>query len=161
MTKHYNPSLVERTNRIFRPKAGDQFSDNVSPNLVPVITVDPIVRIVRNGNTSSTGTFTVYTTPSDKDFYLTAIELTMAKDVTCDAATGSVGMNITVDGVSVAVVTIAFITLTAQTSTVVVPFTFPIKVDRGTTITGSVTFTAGAMRRSCCIYGYTEEVTAS
>jgi len=159
VTKHYNPSIVERANRILATKAGDYLSDDVMPNIQPVIPISPIVKIIRNSNTSATGSITPYTTPDDKDFYLTAIGLSYSKNATCDVATGNVALNVTIDGVSVAVVSLAMLTLTAEKDSVYVNFNPPIKVDRGTAITGTNTYTAGLMRRTCNVVGYTEEVT--
>jgi len=158
--KHYNPSISQRAQRVFNTK-GEHLSDDVIPTIQPVIQVAPVARIVRNGNTSATGSLTPYTTPTDKDFYLTAIGLSYSKNVTCDVATGNVQLNITVDGASVAVIALAMQTLTAQDGTAYISFPIPIKVDRGTAITGTNSYTAGAMRRTGVVVGYTEEVTAS
>jgi len=157
MTKHYNPSIVERANRILASKAGDYLSDEVA-GPVAVIPLNPVVRIVRAGGSSATGTLTLYTTPSDKDFYLTTAILSMIKDVTCDA-TGGINLNAVIDGVTKEIIVYGILTLTAQADTIVCNCPVPIKIDRNTAITVSGTYTAGTMRRSATVHGYTEEVT--
>lgn len=158
MVKHYNPSLVERFQRIFNFKSTDRFKDDIS-GPVAVIPVEPVSKIVRSGNTSSSGALTIFTTPSDKDFYLVGGNISLVKDVTCDAATGTFQITCTIDGVAQAIMVIGILTLTAQSEIVNLSLPYPIKVDRGTAITGSITFTAGACRRTGCIIGYTEETT--
>ncbi len=156
--RHYNPSITERLFRIFRPKAGDQFSDEVSPNLVAVVPITPVCRIIKAAGSSATGTMNVWTTPTDKDFYLTGANLSMVKDAANDMATGNVSLAVFVDGVAVNPIGIALLTLTAQNQTVQANFSIPIKLDRGSVISVGATYAAGAMRRFVTINGYTEEV---
>lgn len=160
MTKHYNGSIIERLNRIFRPKAGDQFTDEIS-GPVAVIPVTPVSRIIRAAGSSTSGSITALTTPADKDFYLTGCTLSMIKDATCDMATGAIALAVTVDGVAQNPAAIAILTLTAQSQTVNVTFNPPIKVDRNTALSMGASYTAGTMRRFLGVYGYTEETTAS
>lgn len=159
MVKHYNPSIVQDAQRILNTKM-DNLSDNIG-DMVAVIPILPTCRIVKNGNTSSSGGLTVYTTPTERDFYLTGIIFSMAKDSTCDVATGTVAINVVIDGTAVALAPIAVITLTAQAQIASLSLPVPIKIDRGTPISGSVTFTAGVMRRTCTLIGYTQETTAT
>jgi len=158
MTRHYNPSIVERANRVLASKAGDFLSDEVA-GPVATIAITPVTRIIKASGSSTTGTMTIFTTPTDKDFYITGLYLSMIKDVTNDMATGNVAIALTIDGVTVNPIGIGVLTLTAQSESVAFPFTTPIKVDRGTAITIGATYTAGSMRRFGSVHGYTEEVT--
>lgn len=158
--KHYNPSIVERAQRIFNTK-GDNLPDEVS-GPVAVIPIQPVSRIIKAAAASNTSIITPYTTPTDKDFYLTGVTLSFVKDAANDLATGSLLVQTTVNGETVSVTGIAVLTLTAQQQTVRCEFNPPIKVDRNAAIQlPTATFTAGAMRRVLCINGYTEEVTAN
>lgn len=158
MVKHYNPSLVERFQRIFNFKSTDRFTDDIS-GPVAVIPVTPISRIVRSANRSTSGSSTILTTPTDKDFYLCGAMLSIDSDVVADNTSASIV--VTIDGVSNNrdIVRIEKLSLTATSRTVVQNFNPPIKIDRGTNITAASTFTVGASRLSGCIYGYTEETT--
>ncbi len=156
--RHYNPSITERLFRIFRPKAGDQFSDEVSPNVVAVVPITPVVRIVNAGGGGITGLITGYTTPANKDFYLTGLSFSIAKDAACDATSGNISVTGVIDGQVVAIATISGITLTALQDTITMQFPFPLKLDRNTAITQTYNFTAGVCRRVINVHGYTEEV---
>lgn len=160
MTKHYNPSIVERANRILASKSGDFLSDEVQ-GPVAVIPINPIINIVRAASATTTSSGTIFTTPTDKDFYLTGVQFGFVKDAACDAAnTTTPAVLITIDGVSVTVVRLPTITLTAQNQSVFVSLPTPIKIDRGTTISiQSTSYTVGVFNRNAVIYGYTEEVT--
>jgi len=149
--KHYNPSISERAARIFATK-GDALSDDVMPNIQPVITLTPVARILK-----SAGSGTLYTTPSDKDFYLTGFSASFSKAVT-DTGT-SLTLTCFTEGVSVPLIRLAGVTLTVERDTVAVDLSIPIKVDRGTAIASgaSGTFSSTAF----CIRGYTEEVLSS
>ncbi len=158
--RHYNPSITERLFRIFRPKAGDQFSDELSPNVMAVVPVTPITRITRAAQSGATGTVTIYTAPVDKDFYLTGAMLGIIKDAACDASV-SINMSVTMEGSARELLSIPILTLTAQDRSVFLSFPFPLKIDRGTSITISGTYAAGNMRRMGNVHGYTEEVVST
>lgn len=161
MTKHYNPSIVERANRILASKSGDFLSDEVNPNIVMNIPVTPVQKLFLFGDASTSGaTGTLQTTPSDKDTYITNVEAAIIKDATCDAADSTFRINAVVDGVTRVLAAIPTITLTAQNSSIAMHFNPPIKIDRDTAITTTQgTFTAGKYRRVSIVTGYTEEVT--
>lgn len=149
MTKHYNTSIAERAGRILNSKGIDQLGDEVT-GPVAVIPIVPACLIVK----SATSATTVYTVPTDKDFYLVAAHLSGAK-VVGDAG-ASITLFGTVQGVAVNILAIAGITLTADAQTTALSFPIPIKMDRGTIISisgaGFTTIRGG-------IVGYTEETT--
>lgn len=158
MVKHYNNSISEDAARILNSKQGQFLGDDVQ-GPVAVIHIERYANIVRDVNSTSTGSITAYITPADKDFYLTSLCLSYSKNVTCDVATGRVPINVLVEGASRAVCAIACLTLTAESNVIFVEFKRPIKVDRNTSITCGATFTAGAMSRSIQLTGYTVETT--
>lgn len=151
-----NPNTLNQMRDVLQQQSGiDPSQDQivlvgeVNPRLLKACDVNAA------GNSSATGSVTVYTTPSDRDFYLTGIQYSMIKDATCDAATGTIQVGGTVNGQSVAFLRKAIITLTAQSADITREFTRPILIDRGTAISMTATFTAGAMSRGCCITGFT------
>lgn len=131
----------------------------LAEKVVPVMEVNPKLlrrcNIVRGGNQSTTGTFTIYTTPTGKEFYLSAATLSLTKDAACDASSGVVSMFATVDGVSQTIVRLSVLTLTAQDKEIALTFSVPIKVDANTNITVGGAFTAGNLIRGGSIIGYT------
>lgn len=157
--KHYNQSITERVNRTFNPK-GESLSDDID-GIVAVVPLVPAPRIIKSSVASSSGTSnTFHTTPTDKDFYLSALQLSIVKDSTCDVATGSLTVATTVDGAVVQLARVPIVTLLAQLHDVTIPFPIPVKIDRGVNITTTQgTFTAGNFLRSLTLIGYNEEVT--
>lgn len=156
MGQHYNPSISERYVRIFNPKF-DYNADIIADVIQPVVQINPISNIVRSNSSTTTGSTTVYTTPSDKDFYLTSLQYCYMKDAANDAT--SIGVNTTIQGVLQNLVFIRTITTTASQDVVNISFPYPIKIDRGVAVSIYGTFTAGNLYRSLVITGYTEEVT--
>ena len=101
-------------------------SSEIADNIAPVVIIEPYQNIVRSVNSLAT----IFTTPSDKDFYLTSAILSVAKDA---AATGtSVTITAIIDGVTQTIVAVAGITLTANAQTV--NEQCYVKIDRNTAI---------------------------
>jgi len=140
--------------------AADKIPDRLAESVVPVLDVTPrLARYVNFSGVAATGTsntaVTAVTGPSDRDFYLTEITYHLLKDATCDAATGSVTLNVTIDGVTRGIATISHISLTAQDNLIPLNFSPPIKIDRGTTLRSTnLTFAAGVCRMSVQGAGY-------
>jgi len=160
MTKHYNPSIIERASRILNSKQGDFLSDEVAG---PVATIElkPAVRLIASTVAStSSSTNNAQTTPADKDTYITGVALSFVKDVTCDAADGSLRAMVVVGGVTRNLLSFGILTLTAQSGSNSISFPYPIKVDRNSSLgLAQSTFTAGKFVRCVNFFGYTEEVT--
>lgn len=160
MVRHYNPTIVERAQGIFNTK-GENISDDVS-GIVAVVPIRPITRIMKDTRAVTSGSNTTYTTPTDKDFFLDMLSLTVIKDAACDIATGRIAVTVTpMDGTSREILSIPVITLTAQEINIVLPFPNPVLLARGSTIALSGTYAAGVMLRTLHVYGYTEETTRS
>lgn len=129
--------------------------------IVPVMEVNP--KLLRranivDGNARSTSgaTVIIYTTPSDRDFYLTSLQWYLVKTAACDSATAAATITVVIDGATKSLVRYGEITLTAQEISESTTFTVPIKLDRGSAITfNSGTFTAGAKVYGGSITGYT------
>lgn len=160
MVNIYNTSLLKRATDLLNVRDGGFFHNAVSPIITPVLELNkPVNNVMVNQSTSTTGTATVYTTPSDKDFYLTYMCLEFQADATADNT--SVGMNFTVNGTGVPFINLRKLTTTATTLCVPVTLNPPIKIDRGTNITYSTTFTVGACSRSATIAGYISDTLAN
>jgi len=119
----------------------------------PVLNINPsFTTIIRAGNSSATGSTTLYTTPRDKDFYLTYVDFSYSKDVVNDG-TGA-AINIVSEGATKILAVLGTQTLTAGSYYKNVAFPFPIKVDRNTAITMTGTFTAGSGSKFGTIGGF-------
>lgn len=136
----------------------DIIPDYVRQDIQPVAEVDkPFCNIIRRGQSTTTGDINVFTTPTDKDFYIYGVTLGFSKNATCDVATGTAtSLFIVQDGISNAILSLPGITTTAERDSISISFPRPLKVDRGTSILCTGTFTAGVMARAVTIFGYTE-----
>lgn len=155
--KHYNNSLSERASRILNLK-GESMPEEVEGPVL-VIPIFPISRFVKRATRATTGSGTVFTTPSDKDFYITTATLSYEADATCD--TTSINLTCVQDTATVYLIEFAKLATTASRDTITLEFPAPIKVDKGTNILMTCTFTAGNIRFCAQITGFTEEVTKS
>lgn len=160
MATNYNSELSKEFTeggkiQISRDRIPTEFAEKV----VPVMEVNPKffrrINILSTSNKPTTGANTAYTTPTDRDFFLTNVQFSLIKDSTCDQATGTVTLTSTQDGVSKTIVAIPVITLTAQSESIQVNFPYPIKLDRGVIVTTTATYTVGVMVRQTNLQGYT------
>lgn len=157
--RHFNPTISEDKARILNLKSGDDTAE-VLEYITPTIEIKPINNITRDANVNVSGAGSViYTTPTDKDFYITGVTFSYTKDVACDTATGKTSILATINGTANRpLISLAILTLTAEGKQLSLTFSNPIKIDRGTNITFSnTTYAAGSMVRVCNIYGYTIE----
>jgi len=163
MVQIQNSSTVRELIKAAGLTAGDGIPTRLAESVVPVIDINPsharVCDIVILTAPSSSGNATIYTTPSDKDFYLVSASLGVIKDATCNDATGNASsIVITVNSVQQSLLQIAGITATAQMENFSSFFPVPIKIDRNTAIVLSgATFTLGVKVRSAGLVGYTVE----
>lgn len=152
--KHYNTSFAEEGTKIFN--LHDSFFTDVD-GFIANVPVLPRINIARGSTGAVSGALTaVYTTPTDRDFYLTGVTMSFAKDAVCDVASAVMTLSIRIDGAPAQIAQLPMLTLTAQSGVVSVSFPIPIRVDRGFAInTNTQTFTVGLLQRACTITGYT------
>lgn len=157
--KHNNPTISQDMNRLLDLK-GESTSE-VADFIQPTIEVMRHCNICRTaGQTASGAITTLYTTPADKDFYLSAAQIGLSNDAAWDAATGGFALRVTIEGVSRDILNLPFLTLTGGRSSISQVFPIPIKLDRNTILTTSANpHTAGNCSKVVCIQGYTVETT--
>lgn len=151
--KHYNLKIIEDSRRIFKTKVADMLSSEVEPNVKPVIKIEPQLEYNNNSSSVATGTITI-AMPSGGECYLTNVNASFVKNVTCDIATGKISLQCTVNGVACVIGAFAVLTLTAERGDLNIQFEKPFRVDKGTNFLMTGTFGAGAMSRSLCLVGY-------
>lgn len=114
-----------------------------------------VIDIVKSNFSGASGAFTVYTTPTKQDFYLTDLHLGFTKDATSDntvtTITGVIG------GETVTLARVHVTTTTAGNEKIIHNYSKPIKLDRGTNISVSGTFTAGTYTKFSTIYGFVKD----
>jgi len=143
-----------------------QVSRDIVPNqlaekVVPTMEVNPKlfrkINVVKSTVTALTGAITVYTTPTDKDFFLCGLYLTTIKDAASDGTDAYISVTF-IDGSSGTVMAIPGIASTAQIGSLSYTFERPIQLKRGTTVSVVGNTTAGVFRKSAGIIGYTTDI---
>ena len=108
--------------------------------------------ILKYNQTTATASNTLYTTPRDKDFYLTHAVLSFVKSALSDMA--SVSINAVVSGATIRIITKELSSLAVENDTVIITFSYPIKIDRNTGITLAGSFAAGTCTKTGMIGGF-------
>lgn len=103
----------------------------VEDYIQPTVSVSPITNVLRHNSAINSTTATIYSTPSDRDFFLTGASLSLIKDAGA-TSTGS-SVKVVIDGNTRNLLTIISLTTTAQNDAISQSFN-KIKIDRGTDI---------------------------
>lgn len=74
----HNTALGKWASNLFETNALRPLNFDLKTDVIPVVQIDPFLDIVRTANGS--GTVNIYTTPTDKDFYLTNINMNTTGD---------------------------------------------------------------------------------
>lgn len=137
----------------------DKIPNELAEKVVPVINVNPkdyrIANVLRYNTCTNATNATIYTTPADRDTYITNIMLAFIKDAT--ATSTGVWINFVIDGATRTILHYPCLTLTAQTGAITLALPSPIKVDRNTAITVNSSTNVGNISASGSIIGYSVE----
>lgn len=158
MATIYNSDLTkELTQAAGLQQARDIIPNQLAEKVVPVMEVNP--NILRKNNfvfsaSSINATSTTLTTvPSDKEFWITNIVLSMIKDVTATSVYSRI-LGTPHSGPTQALLEIIGLTLTVQSGQQVINLNAPIRMKAGTTITIVNSTNVGNVSATGIIYGY-------
>jgi len=154
MAKFYNPSISQWLQRIFTFKSDNRVQEEVANFIQPVINIEPSTNVVRHNG--GTGTTTIYTTPSDKDFYITACSLSAYNSGATTASHARI--QATIDGVVRHLIYVTIIPSTTSANNAEMGFK-PIKIDRSTNI--QIAGDASNAGAQASIHGYTVDTMSS
>jgi hypothetical protein len=136
--------------------AFDVVPNQIAEKVVPTMEVNPKILQKLNYAHSNTATnatsVTIYTTPTDQDFYLSAVTLSLIKDVTSTSVKSAV--TATINGVAQDLLSIPGITLTAQTAQISLSLPRDLKIDRGTNIVVTNSTNVANILATGVIFGY-------
>lgn len=160
MTQVNNSEVIQELIRSAKLQAGkDRIPNFLSSGIVPTIELSS--KLVKNADivrdtvaSNSTGA-TIYTTPTNMDFYLTGMTLSVIKDVTATSTFSDILIQI--NGRQVRPLRIDTLTLTVEIREQSIVFTHPIKVDRGFAIQVENTTATGNIKASATIIGFLDE----
>ena len=124
-------------------------TSEINPKLLKFCNV-----VVRATSTTSS-TSTIYTTPTDKEFYLTGISLSYSATVLNDQTRIYIQTQTLPSNLMAPIIDINVVTTVAQSNNFSRDFTIPLKIAPGTIIGLVKSFTAGAGSYTANIVGYT------
>jgi len=159
-TKIYNSTLTKELIEGARIQSStDAVPGELAEKVIPVMEVNPkmlrVCNIVKSTSATNATTATVYTTPTDKDFFLCSVELAVIKDVTSTSTVSGINVTTPEAGVATNILSISGITLTPQSDTTSLAFNTPILLKRGTGVQLTNATNVGNIRSDACITGYT------
>jgi len=91
------------------------------------------INVVKSGQASNSTATTLYTTPIDKDFFLTNAAISVNKDITATSIESAIVLTLE-DGTSTSILNIGGITLTPQSQCMSISFNNAVKLKRNSTI---------------------------
>lgn len=151
--RHYNVGIMKALSDLFKIKG-----ESLPMDVAEVIT--PVVVVQRESNELYTQTLfnnvsaTLLTTPTDRDYYLTAAVMSRSKDSTSTNTVSTI--QITVNGVQMYPLILSDLdrpALPAHTQ-MYLRFPTPIKIDRNTSIVVTNNTNTANVRTCATIFGY-------
>lgn len=138
----------------------DDVPKELASKIVPVLISNPDLKkyesVIESAGRNTTGSSVIYTTPIDKDFYLTDVYLQNQSDSTADNTI--ISLSVTQKGkANKFIIYMRKLTTTAFDHMISRKLDPPIRLERGSTITSASTFTAGASETTGSIIGFIVE----
>lgn len=150
--KFINNRITDFLVRTLGIQSAGQAVTDFKPDIQPTLDTFPPCNIVVNQNKTSTGTATLYTTPTKGDFYLRWIYMGVTKDAACDGTTASV--SVFINGLNFNIFRLYMQTLTAGNEHEYLLFPGQgILLDKNTAIASGMTFGAGTSTVTTTIGG--------
>jgi hypothetical protein len=154
MIQNGSSEVTKQFQDTFKVQTIEGTLSTVATSVTPVYVSNPLyAKIIASGTRTATGAGTVYTTPTDKLFFLTHLSLSSTQNATADQIL--VVIKSTVGGKVIELLSIDCETLTARSTQTSISFPFPILLDKGVTITLTQAFTVGSGTARCCLSGFT------
>jgi hypothetical protein len=160
--KIYNSDLTKELREAAKIMTSvDATPTEIAEKVVPVMEVNPKIlrrsNIVLNTRMVNNTAATIYTVPTDRDFYLVSAMLSFIKDATSTATEVNLRLKDEL-GISQRIMEFECLTLTAQADSMCITFPFPVKVPSGAPITINCTTNNANISVSGCIIGYTDSL---
>ena len=131
----------------------------ISKDIQLVYNVNPkrTINIVKKASSSTTGTTTIFTTPSDRDFFLTGFAMSVSCNVTADSTRYFVSATpFGIANVSIGEIEKQSVTALSHLH-VSKQYNFPMLIERSSAIVLSQTFTVGASFMVVNLEGFTTD----
>jgi len=155
-----NKDVLDRiVNELGLQSAFEKLPVDLVATIQPVLIANPKrnVNTIRGTNKATTGTTTLFTTPADRDFFLTSASLNNQSDVSADNT--GISLSVIPEGKAAdEILRFDKITLTVFQDSIALVFNPPIKLERGSAISFGSTFAAGASITGATITGYDVDI---
>lgn len=136
----------------------DAVPQQVIPTIQPVFELKrKTITVFSSASASNATSALVYTTPSDRDFYLVASHLSMKKDGSSPSTSSSIVAVPDSTGAGVAINFVQGSASLAQEAHIYMDYPLPIKLKRNSQITVTNSSGTATIIASAFIYGYTED----
>jgi len=126
----------------------------IRDEILPVIVMNTTSQILKWGSAINSTSGTIYTLPTDKDFYLTGATLGMLKDATATSILTNLTCRDSVGNVASTLLAIPGLTLTAQSGNASITLAHPLKLMRGSAITVANSTSVGNVSAYGTITGF-------
>jgi len=162
MPQVQNSSTIKEIRTAGGLSVSEGFPTSLGNQIVPVININPkdyrTTNVLFASSSTSSGNIGIGTTSTTKDTFITSIQMSMAKDATCDVASGAIYLDMTFNDVVRDFAYISILTLTAQSQTVFLQFANPVRVARGSSILiGAGAHTVGLFSKAAAVHGFEVE----
>lgn len=160
----YNSDLTkELVNGAKLQISRDKIPNEIAEKVVPVMEVNPNllrnINIVESTSRTTSGTSTIYTTPTNKNFFLCGIFLGGMADAAADSTSFTLSGTIKGGASGATLLSIPKLSLTAINFNQYVRFSYPILMQPNTAISITQTFAVGNSTIRGIVYGYVEDTT--
>jgi len=156
MVENQNKKVLNELSEKTKVSDLAQLPNNIANSIQPVIEVGKNIDqfYIESATSNSSGVSVLFTTPADQDFYLTSVQLSYHKDGACDSTVCQ--FNATPKGrAQEQILKTRSLTLTAKSETAFMSFPVPILLERGSQVSITGTYTAGAMNFGGSATGFT------
>jgi hypothetical protein len=144
--------------------ATDGIPSELGKTVVPVMESNPKLlrtdRVLASLAVSATNasSSTLIAADPNRDIFITAAQIHIVKDATCDVASAVKSISCNINGVTVNLLLYSILSLTAQDIRLIITFKNPIKIDRNSAVTtNAFSFAAGNALRAIAIFGHSVE----
>lgn len=153
MARIHKSELTDNLKRLSGLQQSEAAPNQITNWVQPTLSVDPShAHIAKFNGSNTTGVVVAYTTPTDKDFYITSLHASLSKDAACDLVTCHV--QCVINGETISLLIGYNPSLTANNYNRDISFPFPIKVDRNSNIQITGAFTVGVCYRGIAVSGF-------
>jgi len=156
MVKISRSSLVRTFCSLFGIQEAAGTITETGNNIIPVVEVgQKTSSFARYGLGATTATFTIFTASAVNETFITAIHLSLTKDIVCDLTNPYLEITAETGGAVFLVIPVP--TLTAESRTIDLALPYPLKLKKGSLVRIIGAFTAGTCTKSGMIFGYEQE----